>query len=272
MSVVVTFLGTGAGGSIHRGHTAIALDCADGTRLLLDASSGNTVARNATQLGMPVAGFHTILLTHHHADHMSGLPLIQLVHTRSSDDAPPLAVYAPEGVLKQAVDLCRTLSPGLAVDRDGAVNSEGRKVMSWGAVAEGQRTQFGPSTYAHCFPADHIPGAVGWVVESGGAIIVFSGDTRYNPVIAQAGRGARLLIHEAYALDADRQQAIAAGHATAGEAARAAALAGVEELIITHITNPFHHNPQPLIDEARQYFQGPVSAACDLLQITVGNP
>ena len=89
MSVRITFLGTGAGGSIHRAHTAIALECEDDTRFLLDASSGNTVARNCIQLGMAPESFHKVLLTHHHADHMSGLPLIQLVHTRSLEDGPP---------------------------------------------------------------------------------------------------------------------------------------------------------------------------------------
>ena len=78
-SIKVTFLGTGAGSSIHRAHTAIVIDCADGTRLLLDASSGNSVLRNGAQLGMHAEHFNYLLLSHHHADHMMGLPLIQMV-------------------------------------------------------------------------------------------------------------------------------------------------------------------------------------------------
>jgi ribonuclease Z len=78
-----------------------------------------------------------------------------------------------------------------------------------------------------------------------------------------------MLIHEAYSLDQDHGLAVAAAHATAGDAARVAAQAGVDELVITHITNPFHEDTQPLIDEARQHFQGPISSAFDLRQITV---
>ena len=269
MSVRITFLGTGAGGSIHRGHTAIAFECADDTRFLLDASSGNTVARNCIQLGMAPESFHKVLLTHHHADHMSGLPLIQLVHTRSSDDGSPLEVYGPEDVLRHAVDLCRVLSPGLMVDRGGAVNAEGHQVMRWHSVEAGSPVELGSSTFASCFPADHIPGAVGWTIDIDGVRIVFSGDTRFNPAMADAGHGARLLIHEAYSLDRNREDAANAGHATAGEAGRIAALAGAEELVITHITNPFHHQPHPLIDEASEHFPGPVSVAFDLRQLTV---
>ena len=269
MSLGITFLGTGAGGSIHRSHTAIAIDCADGTKLLLDASSGNTVTRGLNELGMSVAEYHHVLLSHHHADHMSGLPSMQLVHTRSLDGSPPLAVYGPGEVLEHAEGVCRILSPGLTVDRRGAMNAQGHLVMRWEAVRDGERTQFGPTTFAYCFPADHIPGAVGWVVESDGVKVVFSGDTRYNPTIAEVGRGARMLIHEAYSLDQDHDQAVAAAHATAGDAARSASQAGVDELIITHITNPFHENTQPLIDEARQIYQGPVSTAFDLRQVTV---
>ena len=50
--ITVTFLGTGAGVSVDRAHTAIVIDCADGTRLLVDASSGNTVMRQGAAMGM----------------------------------------------------------------------------------------------------------------------------------------------------------------------------------------------------------------------------
>ncbi len=269
MTLRITFLGTGAGGSIHRGHTAIAVECSDGTRVLLDASSGNTVTRSLAQLGMTVADFHQVLLSHTHADHMSGLPSVQLVHTRSSDDGPPLAVYGPDEVLEQAEGLCRILSPGLTVNRGGVMSAEGRQVMRWDPVRVGERAQIGESTFTFCFPADHILGAVGWVIESDGVRVVFSGDTRFNSTIAEVGKGARLLIHEAYSLDCDRELAIGAAHSTAGDAGRSAGKAGVDELIITHITNPFHENTQPLVDEARQYFPGAVSAAFDLQQLTV---
>ena len=73
----ITFLGTGAGNCIYRAHTAIALECPDGTRILLDAGSGNTVITNGVKVGLLAQDFQRVLLTHQHGDHMGGLPHIQ---------------------------------------------------------------------------------------------------------------------------------------------------------------------------------------------------
>ncbi|MCH8351802.1 MAG: MBL fold metallo-hydrolase [Chloroflexi bacterium] len=265
----VTFLGTGAGASIHRAHTAIVLDLPDGTRLLLDASSGNSVMRNATQAGMQAQDFHHILLSHHHGDHMSGLTQVQLLRTRALNGGSPLEVYSTGEALEHATLLFQAIAPGLTVGPGGAVNAEGRQVVRWNPVTDGQIIELGPDTRAWSFPADHISGAIGWRIESDGAAIVFSGDTRFNPKLVEAARGARLLIHEAYGTEDDREGANRVAHSTAGDAGRSAALAGVEELVLTHITNPFHADTQPLIDEARQQYEGPVSTASDLHQLTV---
>ena len=75
----ISFLGTGSGSSTNRAHSAMVYDCDDGTRLLIDTSSGNSVARSASELGMSVSGFDTVLLSHHHPDHMSGLLFVQFL-------------------------------------------------------------------------------------------------------------------------------------------------------------------------------------------------
>ena len=73
----ISFLGPGSGTSTNRAHTAMVYDCDDGTRLLIDTSSGNSVARNGSELGIPVESFDTVLLSHHHPDHMAGLLFVQ---------------------------------------------------------------------------------------------------------------------------------------------------------------------------------------------------
>ena len=271
-SVRVTFQGTGAGGSIHRAHTAITLDTSDGTRVLLDASSGNSVMRNATLAGMEPQDFRHLLLSHDHADHMSGLPLIQLIHSRANPNGNPLKIHSSPKALESIELLCQATSPSLSLDQNGAGNASGRQVMEWNPIDPGEYTNLGPATGATCFFVDHIDQAMGWRVNCGGLSVVFSGDTKFSPGLVEAAQGARLLIHEAYSTEADREGANRAAHSTASDAGRAAALAGVEELILTHITNPFHFDPQPLVDEARQYFDGPVSVAHDLYQVTVDTP
>ena len=91
----ISFLGTGSGTSTNSAHTAIVYDCDDGTRLLIDTSSGNSVARNSSALGIPPESFDTVLLTHYHYDLVSGLLSIQLFRGFARPHAPPLALTLP---------------------------------------------------------------------------------------------------------------------------------------------------------------------------------
>jgi ribonuclease Z len=266
----LTFLGTGAGNCIHRAHTAIVLDCADGTRVLLDTGSGNSVLRQGVPLGMLAADFAWVLLTHRHADHIGGLPFVQSQRALTDPHGPPLQVYGTEETLVSTRRLCQVTHPALRIDQDQAQNPEGHVVMQWHPIAEGERVQLGPTTSGCAFLVDHLPGAVGWRIESAGIAIVFSGDTKFSPNLPAWASEARLLIHEALSTDRDHEQTYRRGHATAAEAGQAAALAGVAELLLTHIDSPFHCNMQPLVNEARQRFAGPVCAVNDLDQVTIG--
>jgi ribonuclease Z len=265
----ITFLGTGAGNCIHRAHTAIVVDCADGTRVLIDTGSGNSVLRHGAKLNMLAEDFELLLLTHRHLDHMGGLPFIQGQRTMINPEASPIRVYSSEESLVYAGRLLHVSRPALRLDQDAAYTPEGQAVFQWHPSQEGERLQLGPTTYAWAFAVDHLPGAVGWRLESAGIAIVFSGDTKFSPTLPEWAREARLLIHEALSTERERERTHRRGHSTAAEAGRAAALAGVSELILTHIDSPFHFNTNPLMDEARQHFDGPVSVAEDLYQVTI---
>src|SRR5919109_5266291 len=266
----ITFLGTGAGNCIHRAHTAIVLDCADGTRVLIDTGSGNGALRHGATLNMLAEHFELLLLTHRHLDHMGGLPFLQGQRTLVNPEAPPIRVYSTDETLMWARRLCQVSRPALQIDQDAAYTPEGHAVFRWFPSQEGERLQLGPTTYACPFAVDHLPGAVGWRIESSEIAIVFSGDTKFSPTLPEWARNARLLIHEALSTERDRERTYRRGHSTAADAGRAAALADVSELIITHIDSPFHLDTRPLQDEARQHFDGPVSVANDLSQVTIG--
>jgi ribonuclease Z len=266
----ITFLGTGAGNCIHRAHTAIVLDCADGTRVLIDTGSGNGALRHGAMLNMLAEHFELLLLTHRHLDHMGGLPFLQGQRTLVNPEASPIKVYSTEESLIWAKRLCQVSRPALQIDQDAAYTPEGHAVFRWYSTQEGERLQLGPTTYACPFAVDHLPGAVGWRIESDGIAVVFSGDTKFSPTLPEWARDARLLIHEALSTERERERTYRRGHSTAADAGRAAALAGVSELIITHIDSSFHFDTRPLLDEARQHFDGPVSVANDLYQVTIG--
>ena len=150
--------------------------------------------------------------------------------------------------------------------------AQGQPVVRWTPVEDSQHVTISPSVEAWAFPVDHIPGAMGWAVVASGITLVFSGDTRFCPRVAEAARGADVLIHEVLSTDADREGTHSRGHTTAAEAAQIAAEAGVRRLIITHLDSPFHLDQQPLTDEARSIYDGPIAAAADLSQFTVSCP
>ena len=270
--VNITFLGTGAGNCIYRNHTAIVLDCPDGTRLLLDGSSGNSLLRQGAAVGILAEDFDQVLLTHQHADHMGGLPFLQGQRTLVNPDGPPLRIYSTDESLDALRSLCEaTRMRSISIDKEGAKDQAGRPVFQWLPTPSGHAVELGASTHASSFSVDHIDGAVGWRVECNGISVVFSGDTRFSNDLVKAAKGARLLIHEALSTEEVEETTRSRGHSTSADAGRAAALAGVKELVMTHIDSPFHADTQPLIDDARRYFDGPISVAHDLYQLSVGN-
>ena len=265
----ISYLGTGSGGSTMRNHSAMVLDCPQGERILLDAASGNTVLRQAEQLGMSPTEFNHCLLSHSHPDHCEGLPHIEMIRSRRNPAEQPMQVYGSGEALADIGTLLSYPRRGLTVDSDGAQRRDGRQVFDFRPTDPGEWVQLTPNLRAKCAEVDHIGGAMAWRVESGEHAIVFSGDTRWCPSLAELADGATLLIHEAISTEADRRLADGAAHSTAAEAARIAQMAGVESLTLTHIDNAFHLDTEPLVAEARSIYGGPVSVAFDCWQQSI---
>ncbi len=264
----IIFLGTGAGMSTTRAHTAIVLRCPDGVTLLLDGSSGNSALRNGEAVGIRALDYDHVLLSHDHQDHLSGLMFIQGRRSHETTEEAPLSVYGSsaglEGLRKAAV------AGRVPNVRDtSAFNHSGREVLRWQEAPRGRKLELGPDTVAWSFDVDHIPGSIGWRVESGGMAVVFSGDTTYSRNLAEAAEGADLLIHEALYTDAAHDMALSRLHSTSGDAARVAAQASVGQLILTHLDNTFHEDQTPLLEDAARHYTGPISAAHDLYQVSL---
>jgi ribonuclease Z len=112
-----------------------------------------------------------------------------------------------------------------------------------------------PPGWTSRWPVDHLPpggGAAAAVLDVAGRRIVYSGDTRPCPALAEAARGADLLIHEVGGLDAEPRRSHVPGHSTAGAAGRVAHAAGARVLALTHLPPERTCPVSGLLDEARR--------------------
>ncbi|WP_310474501.1 MBL fold metallo-hydrolase, partial [Sandarakinorhabdus sp.] len=134
------------------------------------------------------------------------------------------------------------------------------------------------------FAVNHAPvaPAYGYRISCKGRTVVVSGDTAATPAMAQAARGADVLVHEALqprlvaAITRGLQNAnqprtaqitrdILNYHATPEQAATAAAQAGVQMLMLTHIVPqvPNRFFEAAFLGDAPQRFSGPIRMARD---------
>ncbi|MEU7763888.1 ribonuclease Z [Nocardia sp. NPDC049190] len=101
-----------------------------------------------------------------------------------------------------------------------------------------------------------------------GQNFAFVMDTRLCPGVQELAADADMLVIEATFLDVDAHLATEYGHLTAGQAAKAAADAGVRTLVLTHFSQRYRDLDEHLA-EAGKYFDGEIHIATDLERIAL---
>ncbi|WP_030021986.1 MBL fold metallo-hydrolase, partial [Streptomyces monomycini] len=102
-----------------------------------------------------------------------------------------------------------------------------------------------------------------------GQRFAFVMDTRLCDGVHALAEGCDLLVIESTFLDEDERLAADHGHLTAGQAARAAAGAGVRHLVLTHFSQRYS-DPSEFERQARAAgFAGELTIARDLMRVPV---
>jgi len=306
MTLRLTFLGTaGAVPTTERNVSGLHVN-RDGDQLLFDAGEGTQ--RQLMRYG---AGFaiSDVFVTHLHGDHVYGLP--GLLETWSFNDrSEPLVIHTPPGTRADLVSLLTAVggwpgypvdvveaSPGATVFEDEeyrvrAFETDHRtRSVGYALVEADRRGRFdreraeelgvpvGPafSTLHSGEPVELEDGTVVTPDEvvgppRPGRTVVYSGDTRPCDAVADAAEGADLLVHDGTFLSEHADRARETSHSTALEAAELAARAGVDHLVLTHVSSRYAGEGERLAQEAADRFDGEVTVARDGLTIHVPLP
>ena len=303
MSILrLTFLGTSAAmPTLHRNVSGLAVK-ADSDLLLFDCGEGSQ--RQMIRFG---TGFSVdaVFFTHFHADHYLGI--IGFLRTLGMGGREqPLTLYGPppaRKILDAAIHLgverlafpvdVQELRGGEVVRRKGygirAIKVDHRVNALGFALEEDLRPgRFDPAVaatlgvtpgpdFGKLQKGQSVTLADGTVIKPeqvmgaarAGRKVVISGDTRPCAAMVEASKGADLLVHEATFSDDEQERALETRHSTAREAAKVAAEAKVKRLVLTHLSSRHDTDPKPLLEQAKQEFQGPLDIAWDGFNVEV---
>lgn len=267
----------------------------NGKSILLDCGEGTQIAMK--KKGWSPNPIDVILITHFHADHISGLPGM-LLAIGNSERTKPILIVGPKG-LEHVVESLRVIAPELPfpiiykelTNEEETFDLPGEKEFHITAFRLNHRiTCYGYSFVldrAGRFNADaakeqQIPLVFWSKLQSGmtmtgedgrvftpdmvmgpprkGLKVTYATDTRPCPLIEKEAQGADLFICEGMYGEQDRlEKAKEKKHMTMQEAARIAAKAQPHEMWLTHYS-PSEMYPQNYQNDIRKIFPRTVLA------------
>lgn len=186
----VRFLGSGdAFGSGGRLQSCIMVDSPE-TSFLIDC--GATALIGMKRFGIDPLRIGTILVSHLHGDHYSGLPFLiketQVLGVRKE----PLVVAGPEGLEEHVLGVMRLIFPGPEDPRKGFW-------PEFRALSPGVPAHVGDLS-VEAFPAAHsaMTNPLSLRIGLGGRVIAYSGDTEWSEALPLVSEGADLFICETF--------------------------------------------------------------------------
>jgi ribonuclease Z len=218
MAVALHLLGTGAAYSDpNRTTTMLALE---GEAGVVVVDCGGDVVQRLLVAGIDPQAVRALIVTHEHADHLSGLPLMAerlwLAGRRT-----PLPVIGIESAIRCA----RTIHD--AFDTSAWSSYPGIAAREVALTTDASVWQDDDWSIRSA-PGRHAVPSIGLRIESRqGVVIAYSGDTEYSPIIVDLARNADLLVHEATGSEPY--------HSTIADAVRVASEAGARRLVLVHL-------------------------------------
>jgi ribonuclease BN (tRNA processing enzyme) len=273
LSVVV--LGSGGPAAAGRASSGFVVLVDGEARLLVDAGSGVFVRLGEAKIDL--ARLDTIVLTHLHIDHAAELPSVFLARALVSEGPIQFTVYGPLGrgeypstsqfvhllfdhggafAYQRSFQTTETISSvDLPIDLDAPVRTISARDD---VVVQAVATSHGDA------PAN------AYRINYQGASIAFSGDFDPTslPNLTRLAQGAYLLICTCDVLDPPGSPAaLYALHTPPRQIGELAAAAGVQELLLSHLSPPIAAAEDQVRQSIRRAYRGELQFATDLMQI-----
>jgi ribonuclease Z len=282
----IVFLGTSSGSPSRERNVSSVAVVMDGRVLLFDCGEGtqHQLLRAPVRSG----GIEAIFITHMHGDHVYGLPGLLATMSLNARSTPLDLI---------GVDALRAYLDGVLATTDHRpifpIRIAQPPYRGNGFSVIAAPLDHRVATFGYCVIEDDRPGkfdpekaralgipegpAWGELQRSSdprvvgpsrkGRRIAYCTDTRPCATAVELARGADVLIHEATYTEELRADAEERRHSTAAGAARVAAEAGVQKLILTHFSTRYR-DTHALLHEARMIFPN-TEAADDLREFVV---
>lgn len=281
----LVLLGTKGGPRVggNRSSPANAL-IVDGVTYIIDTGMG--VTAQVVKAGIDLASIRTILISHMHSDHQ--LEFGNLVYNIWVSGAlrQPIDAYGPAGLEDMARDFWQLNRLDVATRMEDEGRADPSKLLRAhdftkknGLVMQDERVKVTAFTTPHP-PLENLA----YRFETPYGVVVYSGDTAYNPALADFARDADVLVHEVLYLpgvDALVKRAngtpafrkhIVESHTAAEQVGMIAAQARAKKLVLSHfgpgdmewITDEMWRA------ETATHFGGEIVVGRDLLEIPLG--
>ena len=244
----LTTLGTGTISLVPQRVCAGHFVEAGSVRLLLDCGSG--VAHRLSEQRIAWRDITHVALTHFHLDHISDFAT--LVFAWKYGDLPgrsaPLVLIGPAGTAALLGQLADTFGDWLR---------EPGFVITVHEIAPGGVVDLGDSVSLGATKVPHTEESVAYSISRNGRRIVYTGDTGYDPMLAEWARGTDVLLCEC---SLPAAMAIPQ-HLTPEQCGALAAAALPKHLVLTHFYPPVEQ--VDIVAAVAAHYAGPVTLAND---------
>lgn len=212
----ITFVGVGEAFDETLPNTSLLVESGDAS-LLLDCGFSVPHAFWALPDTAAVDG---VYLSHYHADHWFGLPVL-LTRFVEEGRTRPLTVLGQPDVKERVARLTGLAYPSAL--------GKARFPVSYEECGPGREVRFGPFRLGFA-PSEHPVPNLAVRVDGPDGSLFYSGDGRPTPATRALARGCALVVHESFSLRPEKQ-----GHGTVAGSLDFAREAGAKALALVHV-------------------------------------